>query len=344
MKKCILLILAMFAVVVVEAQTATLSGTFVGLPEGTRLILNDVQGNKIIPSDSLVVPDNGKYSFTVSASQPRFVILTISNMAGLSLHVFLMPNERVVMDMRTTPITNHVRITNTEGSRNMELYRRFNNLIPVGQDDAAQWTLKQNVSDLIKEYQDCLMSAFLVTFFEDDFAEYGWVYKMVSDALSSRYPDNSFVRYVNEKLRTAVVPGMEAPEVALPDINGKERKLSDLRGKIVLLDFWASWCGPCRKENPNVVKIYNKFHAQGFEVFSVSLDNSKDRWTKAIADDGLLWENHVSDLKGWSSAGARPYGVSSIPATGLIDRDGKVVARNLRGADLEAKVRELISK
>ena len=344
MKKLSLLILALVLGIVAEAQTASLGGTFAGLPEKTRVILNEVQGNKIIPADSLTIGDDGRFMFKFEITKPAFCILTTSNMRGLNLHIFLLPGENITMDIRTTPISNHVRITRVEGSRNMEMYRRFNNMIPVGQDDAAQWTLKQNVADLITEYKDCLMTAFLVTFFEDDFSDYGWVYKVVSDGLSSKYGDNDFVRHVNDKLRTAIVPGMEAPDVVLPDINGKERKLSDLRGKVVLLDFWASWCAPCRKENPNVVNIYKKFNAKGFEVFSVSLDNDKGRWTKAIADDGLLWDNHVSDLKGWSSAGARPYGISSIPATVLIDRDGKVVARNLRGGDLEAKVRELLNQ
>ncbi|MBR1792188.1 MAG: TlpA family protein disulfide reductase [Bacteroidales bacterium] len=261
-----------------------------------------------------------------------------------NVHVIVQPGENVTLNLRYTPSWNHLRVTGTKGSRNMELYHKFNNLIPAGQDEAAQWNMKVNVSEMVTEYSDCLMSAFLVTFFEEDFAEYGGLYKIVRDKLIDKYPDNDFVRHIDDKLRTNLVPGMDAPDIAMKDPTGKERKLSDLRGKVVLLDFWASWCGPCRKENPNVVKIYNQYHNQGFEIYSVSLDKSKDAWLNAIKADGLVWENHVSDLNGWTSTGGRAYGISSVPATVLIDRDGKIVARNLRGSDLANKLREIINK
>ena len=155
---------------------------------------------------------------------------------------------------------------------------------------------------------------------------------------------NDFVKHVDQKVRSVIAAGTEAPDIVMTDRNGKERRLSDLRGKVVLIDFWASWCRPCRAENPNVVRIYNRYHDNGFEVFSVSLDNNRDAWLKAIEADGLVWENHVSDLRGWSSAGGRLYGVSSIPATVLVDRDGKVLARNLRGQQLEHKLREIFGQ
>jgi peroxiredoxin len=136
--------------------------------------------------------------------------------------------------------------------------------------------------------------------------------------------------------------GAQAPDLEFADPQGKVRSLSDLKGKVVLLDFWASWCRPCRTENPNVVRAYNKYKSKGFEVFSVSLDSNQDRWVKAIQQDGLVWPNHVSDLKGWKSAAAAIYGVRSIPYTVLIDKEGKVVATNLRGPALEAKLAEII--
>ena len=108
----------------------------------------------------------------------------------------------------------------------------------------------------------------------------------------------------------------------------------------VIVDFWASWCGPCRRENPNVVKLYNDFNDKGFEIIGVSFDEHRDRWIKAIHDDGLTWP-HVSDLQGWKSAAGKLYAINSIPATVLLDREGNIVAKNLRGTALREKLEEL---
>ena len=122
------------------------------------------------------------------------------------------------------------------------------------------------------------------------------------------------------------------------------RKLSDLRGKVVLIDFWASWCGPCRRENPNVTRIYSQYHDKGFEIFSVSLDSDAASWKRAIESDKLVWPNHVSDLKKWQSQAAAIYGVRSIPSTFLLDKEGRIVHRDLRGADLERAVKQLVEQ
>lgn len=135
--------------------------------------------------------------------------------------------------------------------------------------------------------------------------------------------------------------GTEAPEIAMKMPNDTTLALSSLRGKYVLIDFWASWCGPCRKENPNVVRMYYKFKDKGFDIYSVSLDQEKDSWVKAIEKDGLPW-HHVSDLQFWNSAAAAAYGVQAIPATFLLDKEGKVIAKYLRGEDLEKKLEEVL--
>ena len=147
---------------------------------------------------------------------------------------------------------------------------------------------------------------------------------------------------MKEKAEKATSVGTLATDLEFDSPEGKKIKLSSLRGKIVLLDFWASWCGPCRKENPAVVAAYNKFKDKGFDIYSVSLDQDKGRWVNAISQDGLVWSSHVSDLKGWQSAPAAMYGVSSIPAQFLLDKEGRIIAKNLRGEELSRKLSELL--
>jgi thiol-disulfide isomerase/thioredoxin len=136
-------------------------------------------------------------------------------------------------------------------------------------------------------------------------------------------------------------PGNVVPNITQNDPTGQPRSLYDLRGSVVLIDFWASWCRPCRAENPNVVRLYNKYHKDGFDIFSVSLDKAQDKWVDAIEADGLVWPNHVSDLQYWNSEAAQLYNVKSIPFTVLLDREGKVINIKLRGAGLEAKLKEI---
>ena len=140
--------------------------------------------------------------------------------------------------------------------------------------------------------------------------------------------------------KTGLKIGDIAPELAYNNPKGETMKLSSLKGKLVLIDFWASWCGPCRKENPNLVNAYKKYrnknfkNGKGFEIFSLSLDKKQDAWVKAINQDELFWEYHVSDLGGWQSEGSKKYGIRSIPSNVLIDGKGIIIARNLKGTKL----------
>ncbi len=151
---------------------------------------------------------------------------------------------------------------------------------------------------------------------------------------SSKYTQDIENKFTNE---ASLMIGGIAPDINLNGPDGKPVSLKSLRGKVVLIDFWASWCGPCRRENPNVVKMYQKYKDQGFEILGVSLDNDANRWKGAIQTDGLTWF-HGSDLMGWKSKPAQVYQVHSIPATFLIDKEGKILAKSLRGPELEAAV------
>ncbi|MBP6828579.1 MAG: TlpA family protein disulfide reductase [Saprospiraceae bacterium] len=210
---------------------------------------------------------------------------------------------------------------------------------------------------VIKKGCNPLMQAFLTTSllgsqagaFLDDF-------KTASKALAEYMPGSKYAADYATMISTlesqlaqqqqpaqAIKVGTQAPEISLPGPDGKNRSLSNLKGKIVLLDFWASWCGPCRRENPHVVEVYKKYKDKGFDVFSVSLDkqDGKDKWMDAIKKDGLIWDNHVSDLQFWNSAPAGVYGVRSIPQTFLIGRDGKIIAVNPRET-LEEELKKVL--
>jgi thiol-disulfide isomerase/thioredoxin len=142
--------------------------------------------------------------------------------------------------------------------------------------------------------------------------------------------------------------GLRAPEIELPDLQGEERKLSDLHGKLVLVDFWAAWCNPCRRENPELVRVYSKYkdrdftRGTGFEIVSVSLDRNEEAWREAVETDGINWTYVLGDMLGARTQSAIDYGVQMIPANFLLDKNGVVIASNLRGEALEEKLKELL--
>jgi len=181
---------------------------------------------------------------------------------------------------------------------------------------------------------------------EKEWETYESIIQQLSNSFSGSPNVEALKQQYNERVKQReaanfLAPGKMALDFTQADVNGKPLTLSSLRGKVVLLDFWASWCGPCRKENPNVVALYNKYKDKGFTVMSVSLDSDKQKWIAAIAADKLTWPNHVSDLKQWSNEVAKMYQVSGIPFTVLIDADGKIINTKLRGPELEATLQRI---
>lgn len=178
------------------------------------------------------------------------------------------------------------------------------------------------------------------------------ILRKMADSYTEKYANSPVAKSLNEQviqIESGYKEYLElksgkkaAPDLIMKSPEGKEIKLSSLKGKVVLVDFWASWCGPCRKENPNVVRLYNKYKNKGFTIYSVSLDTEKSSWVNAIEQDGLIWPNHVSDLLGWKSFVVKLYGFDAIPHTVLVGKDGNIIDIGLRGKALEDKLAELL--
>lgn len=201
---------------------------------------------------------------------------------------------------------------------------------------------QEEVAELIRQQPPSLGVINLLQNQALDVDKFFDTYNLVADKLKAEWPDyphaKAFIEMVDGMKATAI--GQPAPEIALPNPEGEIVKLSSLRGNYVLVDFWAKWCGPCRAENPNIVRVYNKYKDKGFTVFGVSLDRNRQDWLKAIEDDNLTW-THVSDLKFWQSEAAQTYNITAIPFSILLDPNGVIIDKNLRGAALEKKIAEI---
>jgi thiol-disulfide isomerase/thioredoxin len=204
----------------------------------------------------------------------------------------------------------------------------------------AQATSTAKIKELIPQMGSHLVALWATNFLpaEKEMASL----EDIANRLAKARPNHPQVKQFVANLQRlqGVNKGAMAPEINLATPEGPNLALSSLRGKYVLIDFWASWCGPCRRENPNVVKTYAAYKDKGFEIYGVSLDQDREAWLKAIEKDQLVWK-HVSDLKYWSSAGAQAYQVNSIPQNFLLDKEGRILAKGLRGAALDQYLAQL---
>ncbi len=351
-------------------KTPTITGNLINTPFGTSVYLDYLTPTNLVPKDTATVDKDGNFAFTNSIEEVGYYRVRINNQNFVNL--ILNKGETPVLKADGANLMGTYQI---EGSEDSEKLRQFN--LAYQENAQTQDSLgrlyQQNPSDqqlfiemqiashtaiakmnnyfksIINENPGSLVSLAAVQMMDAE--ENFELYKKVNDALQKEMPNSIYTENFNEKVRkmSVLAPGSEAPDITLNDVNGNPISLSSLKGKVVLVDFWASWCKPCRIENPNVVEAYKKFNKQGFEVFSVSLDgmqqqpNAKQDWINAIEKDNLIWKNHVSDLQGWSSSVVPLYNISGIPFAVLLDRDGKIIAKNLRGEELHNKLNEIFA-
>lgn len=352
-----------------QLAAATIEGT-INIEGGTTAYFSRVEGNQVTLADSASTDKKGHFKIDIELTKPTMYLLKFKGRDNAVLHLMLESGDKLNLTLEDLQDIGFIHVTKASGSRNIEVYQQFNNILfehsqklgTINQEYAMPSTTENrkrelsllfqqemaaqnnDITKLLSDNSDALICSFLVTYFDEDAEQHIALYEKIYESQKGKYSDNQFVQYVEGKLRSTIGPGRMAPEIEMNDPNGVTRKLSDLRGKVVMIDFWASWCSPCRMENPNVVKLYKKYRDKGFDIYSVSLDRTRDAWVNAIQQDGLEWPNHVSDLRGWTSSGGATYGIRSVPSTVLVDRDGRIIARNLRGQELANKLKEIFGE
>lgn len=331
--------------------------------KGQMLYLEELTPTKIDVLDSCKVDEKGFFAFTHEIKSTAFYRVRESQ--NNFFNMILSPEEKVDITGDATNLAFTYTVTGSEESSRLKdlnvfltkLYQLSDSLNreiqghQMKQDVenymkaltiAQELGNKQSVyiNDFVTKKPGSLSSLAAVTKLdpEQDYA----MYKKVAEGLKATMPTSAYYTQFSEQVAELgkLSIGALAPDITLSDPDGKVKSLSSLRGNVVLIDFWASWCKPCRAENPNVVKLYNKYHSKGFDVLGVSLDKSKESWIQAIKQDGLTW-NHISDLGYWNSSVVALYGIKGIPQTYLLDKEGIIIGKNLRGADLENKLATL---
>lgn len=347
----------------------TLSGK-VGHPMDGLIVLEKINGSTPVPYDTLLLDENYTYSKKVKVDAPgyyrlnfyntQFVTLILDdddvevNVDGNNPRGFSEINGSSDIDfIMQAQLMNQKLQSSPEVSRINEEFREASQ---TGDREKME-ALKEEYFELDRKRQEDLKAAIdsvgaslgVVEILKsgkflsmDDHYDF---YERYATLLKEEMPGVPVAQQFIEQVETAktLAIGAVAPDIALPNPDGEIVKLSSLRGNYVLVDFWARWCKPCRMENPNVVRMYNKYNKEGFEVYGVSLDRNREHWLQAIEEDGLHW-TQVSDLKYWNSEAARLYNVSAIPFALLLDPEGKIIGKNLRGPALESKLEEIFSK
>lgn len=356
----------LFAIIVLAACSSNngfvIEGSITG-SEVKTVYLEKITGQSTI-IDSFQIGENGKFKFVGTAETEGIYRLNFSNVRAIDLLVDNTSKIEVNVDAKKG--MDQYDLKGSEASLEIQkvnkiLYDTYKMVdvlqnqfaaaqsAPNAEQEGAKIEQKYNetmdnqnaeIQSFIKKSNNLLIDFYALSYLNID-DNYDFIKTIIvehKDKLASTEYTKQYADKFSEYSNVAI--GSIAPEIKLNDPSGKEIALSSLRGKVVLIDFWASWCGPCRQENPNNVKLYKEFKDKGFEIYGVSLDKTKENWTEAIMQDKLTWI-HVSDLKYWSSAAAATYKVEAIPATFLIDKDGKILAKNLRGEELNAFVNKL---
>ncbi len=334
---------------------------------GKTIYLEQLTSQSAVAVDSAVIDKDDKFSFThfkptlnfyrIRIEPQNFAILVLDTMdkvavtgdakdiAGVKItgsketDIFLVYNEiskkyRARIDSLQQKF--QAELVNKPDSAKMTVMKQ--EVDKVYQEILSKWT--EELSHKVMENKDKFASIIALQMLDPE--KYATIYSELDNQLNAKFPNHPMVQMLHKivKQQSALAPGTPAPEIALPSPEGKEITLSSLKGKTVLIDFWASWCGPCRAEMPHIVELYKKCKGKNFEILGVSLDQTKDKWIEAIKKDNITWPQ-VSDLKFWNSVVVSAYNIQSIPYTILVDKNGIIVAKGLKGEELEAKIKEL---
>ena len=347
-----------------QKEGITISGSVVN-PASGIITVEKMLRDRAEAIDTIYVNDDNTYNYVYSGpagyyrinffnAQAATIILDQDNLTinfdGTNANGNLMPEGSREMNQIEEFYTS---VNEKFGPQEQEINDAFVAANQSG-DKAKADEARDKYMTLLKEKQT--YSAELIRTYEVNLATFQLVSTLDKDnqlelkdslaqELNKKYPGLFYIEDLvaqMEKARATAV-GVAAPEITLPNPDGEIVTLSSLKGSVVLVDFWAQWCKPCRMENPNVVKAFNKYKDKGFTVYGVSLDRTKDKWVQAIEEDGLNW-THVSDLQYFNSVAAKAYGVESIPFSILLDREGKIIAKNLRGKALEDALEEFYTE